>query len=407
MRRHAAFCAVGLVLACGGIRAFAANPFGHSSPSYAAPGCASPGCATPSAPLPPGTAPGTAPGTMPGMPPGAAAQPPATDAFAQAPPAGGESAASALPNMIGDLGIYGSALNFVTTTKTIVVPTQVTQTILTPNPFFPSGPQFFTSTVTSLVDVTKTVKSQRAVRVPIAGRGAFKISENESPRPQDRVFLGYNYFANVSTPGINQFDIHRETFGFEKALLDGNASFGLRVPIIQQGGSFGMDDIGDISFVLKYALYNDRQSGNLFSSGIVVTAPTGSAIELGDGTTLHSTILQPYIGYIYNADRLYVHGFTAVVVPTDSRDVTFLSNDTGVGYRLSDMFVPTFETHINVAFNHQGQDKAPIGFSDSVILTSGLHTLLGRSTLTVGVAVPVVGPRQFDVEAVAQFNFRF
>jgi hypothetical protein len=31
-----------------------------------------------------------------------------------------------------------------------------------------------------------------------SGRGAFKIAENESPQPQDRVFLNYNYYNDAT-----------------------------------------------------------------------------------------------------------------------------------------------------------------------------------------------------------------
>jgi hypothetical protein len=117
--------------------------------------------------------------------------------------------------------------------------------------------------------------------------------------------------------------------------------------------------------------------------------------------------LQPYLGWIWASDRFYTLGFAEVVVPTDSRDVTFGAVDTGIGYRVSDLFIPTFEAHVNSSFNHHGLENAPIGFSDSVVLTSGFHSLIGRALFTVGVAVPVAGPRVFDVEAIAQFNFRF
>ena len=326
----------------------------------------------------PGSTP-TTPGGNANQTPQTTGQQPGTDAFAQSPPAGGESAQTALPSMIGDLGISGSVLNFVTST----------------------------STITSPNGVTRTVTTRRPVYVPIASRGSFKISENESPRPQDRFFIGYNYFADVSTPGVSQFQVHRETFGFEKTFLDGSASFGMRVPVIEQGGSFGTDDVGDLSFIAKYAFYDDRATGNLLSGGLVVTAPTGQSITLADGSSLHSTLLQPYVGYIWTADRFYSLGFAEVVVPTDSRDVTFGAIDTGIGYRVSDLFIPTFEAHVNTAFNHRGLENAPIGFADSVVLTGGFHSEIGRALFTLGLAVPVTGPRVYDVEAIAQFNFRF
>jgi hypothetical protein len=340
-----------------------------------------------------------------------AAQQPSTDAFAQAPPSGGEAGGSALPQMIGDLGIYGSALQFVPSTQVLSRQVTSTQTVVTPIiTTISSGfisTTFTTTTVTVSRTVTSTVVTRRAVHVPIVSRGAFKISEDESPRPQDRVFIGYNYFADVSVPGVNTFQVHRETFGFEKAFLDGNASFGMRVPVIQAGGEFGFDDVGDLTFIGKYAFYNDRETGNLLSAGLAVTAPTGNSILLADGTTLHSTLLQPYVGWIWRADRFYSLGFGSVVVPTDSRDVTFGAFDAGFGYLVTNWLAPTFEAHVNTAFNHRGFEGDPIGFADNVVLTGGFHSFIGRSILTAGVAVPVTGPRIYDVEAIVQFNFRF
>jgi hypothetical protein len=310
-------------------------------------------------------------------------QAPSTDAFGQAPPAGAEAARTGLPNMIGDLGIYGTSMNFITTTQTISTRNSFGQT------------------------VTRTVTNRQVVHVPITTRGSFKISEDESPRPQDRIYIDYNYFADVSTPGVNQFQVHRETFGFEKTFLDGSASFGVRVPIIEQGGQFGSDDLGDLSFILKYAFYDDRETGNLLSAGFVVTVPTGPSISLEDGSDLRSTLLQPYLGYIWTADRFYTLGFAEIVIPTDMRDVTFGAIDTGIGYRVSDWFIPTFEAHLNTAFNHRGFDTSPIGFADSVVLTGGFHSQIGRAIFTLGVGVPVTGPRLEDVEAIVQFNYRF
>jgi hypothetical protein len=45
---------------------------------------------------------------------------------------------------------------------------------------------------------------------------------------------------------------------------------------------------------------------------------------------------------------------------------------------------------------------------DLVVLLQGVQIGLGvGSTLAIGVAAPVTGPRAFDLEAIAQFNLRF
>src|SRR5207244_7959463 len=120
-----------------------------------------------------------------------------------------------------------------------------------------------------------------------------------------------------------------------KTFLDGDASVELRAPVVEQEGvgAVGGSDFGDVTVVLKYAFLNDEGTGDVLSGGLAVTIPTGPGIPLQTGD-LHSALLQPWAGYVWNFDQFYVQGFTSVVVPTDRRDVTFLSNDVGVGYTL-------------------------------------------------------------------------
>jgi hypothetical protein len=248
----------------------------------------------------------------------------------------------------------------------------------------------------------------------VVARGAEKMSENDSPRPQDRVFGNYNYYNNV----LNVIDVHRETFGFEKTFLNGDASVGLRLPFFQDvGRGFHEGDVGDLSLRLKFALINNP--GAVISTGIAVTAPTGPvptvAIFQPNGTLdeVHPWQLQPFVGYLWGRGQFYFHGFTSVMVPTESRDVTVLYNDLGVGYRIDlgsrwlRAVIPTVEAHINTPLNHRSAPPFP-RFVDSVNITGGSHFLLGeRFSLGVGVCVPVTGPRLFDVEALCNLNWYF
>jgi hypothetical protein len=376
------------------------------------------------------------------------------------------------------------------------------------------------------------------VKIPFASTGAFKIADNESPRPHDRLFATYNYFndlftapqpTGVASPGVvptvaalanygiptatgplgpnaalifqnirafaaaqpalydqylravisegrlvdftnappqvqalanqikgqlppgllatvqairlppNAFQIvsggafagttatavtfpqanlHQEVIGFEKTFLDGYASFGMRAPIfqIQGDGSLSRSDFGDLSILVKYAWFNDTKTGDVLSTGLVVTVPTGPDFNLPDGRSLHPVILQPWVGGILNLDRFYVHGFTSLAVPTDARDALLLFDDLGIGYRLYQSHerailsyvTPTLETHINTPLNHRGSQQAGVAALDEVVITSGVHLgLFKDSQLTLGVATPVTGPLPFDLEAFAQFNWRF
>jgi hypothetical protein len=264
-------------------------------------------------------------------------------------------------------------------------------------------------------------------RVPISSRATFKLADFESPRPMDRVFFNYNFYDNMhvtgvssTTPGFSvpNFDIHVETIGFEKTFLDGDASIGLRVPIIQtQGFDPGINDIGDLSVIFKYALINDCDTHNVLSTGLAVTAPTGKGFETISGD-IHPTVLQPFLGYIDNInDNFYSYGFSSVVVPTDSRDVVLLFNDFAFGYRLYESkascggfltsITPVFETHVTTPLNHRNAD-ALISVPDLVVLVPGVQVgICHASTFNFGVGTPVTGPKPYDFEVIAQLWLRF
>jgi hypothetical protein len=145
--------------------------------------------------------------------------------------------------------------------------------------------------------------------------------------------------------------------------------------------------------------------------GLVVTAPTGPAIPTVVGD-IHSTLFQPWVGGLVSAGDFFAMGFSSLVIPTDGRDVTLLFNDVGVGvlaYRSPDgaWVAPTAEVHVTTPLNHRN-GHGVVTVPDLVVLTEGVQVGLGGgSSLAVGVAVPVTGPRPFDWEAVVQFNVRY
>jgi hypothetical protein len=265
---------------------------------------------------------------------------------------------------------------------------------------------------------------------------SFKIAENESPRPRDRVYVGFNYFDDVNK-GVNRrigsdlidMRVHRETFGLEKTFFDRSASFGLRLPLdtLNADSTFPQFDgahtsVGDLTAIFKYAFWQNPDTGSLLSGGLAVTAPTGpdSFANSGAITPFHSTVLQPYAGYIFAGERWFLHGFLAAAIPTESQDVTLLYNDVGVGYvayldstgcsKGLTAIVPTFEVHVNNPLNHRGAFDIfdPAGTPDWVVLTAGTTFEFNRrATLAVGLATPVTGPRPYDIEVLAQFNLRF
>jgi hypothetical protein len=251
-----------------------------------------------------------------------------------------------------------------------------------------------------------------------------KVADNASPRPLDRVYVGYNYYNNLGVGGDGMTTIsgHIETIGFEKTFLDGNASFGMRLPFIQLvGRGFNSHTTGDLTLGFKYAFVNNKENGNVLSGGLSITVPTGQSTPVPSGGSINPVFFQPFVGGLYNSGDAFVHGFSSIFVPTDSRDVTVWFNDIGVGYwiyrdntnrGMISAVAPTFEVHVSTPLNHRfpgaATDPNVVGFADIVNLTMG-GTVFMRSNSSLGVAytMPVTGPKPFNGEAIVQFNLRF
>jgi hypothetical protein len=265
-------------------------------------------------------------------------------------------------------------------------------------------------------------QADRVSRLPIAGYGAFKIAENESPRPTTRAYFTYNYYDDLfsaSAPYTPRVGLHQEIFGLEYANASRTLSIGARLPYYQltSPGFYNETGLGALTVILKGVIVENEETGSLLSAGMVVTAPTGRRPERSTvtGERVYATLLQPYVGYIVNRCDWYLQGFSSVVVPTDSSDVTFLANDLQVGYLLYKNegaflsgFTPVAEAHLNTPLNHRGNRSEPVGFSDHLTLLGGFQmTFLDHATLGFVVGAPVTGPRPYSLQATCQFNLRF
>ncbi|HMF17837.1 MAG TPA: hypothetical protein VKE98_11560 [Gemmataceae bacterium] len=263
----------------------------------------------------------------------------------------------------------------------------------------------------------------------------FKIADDGSPRPMDRVFLDFNFFndilasTNVRLGGaIQNLNLYRESLGMEKTFLAGRASAGLSLPLntVTMDSTFPNlngthTDVGDLTCYFRYALWRDQANDNWLTAGLAVTAPSGpsSIAGIDTPTILHSTLLQPYLGYLWNFGNFYLQGFLAVDTPTDTRDVTLLYNDVALGYflyrtrdrsRFLTAVAPTLELHISDPVNHRGPLSIdnPLASFDIVDIGLGANIeLFGRSRLALEVVSPLTGPRPFTIEALAQFRIRF
>jgi hypothetical protein len=369
------------------------------NPRCAPPQYAPPSCPTPVMPYVPGTTPPTP--VIPPPVPGTGTTPEMGGAglgssFASAPEGGTQAPPSFNPAMFGDfIGVLQGRV--------------VRQTVTVTNG------QTFRSPGTNISGNIASVVA------PVPYRAAFKIAENESPRPVDRIYLNYNYYDNATRliDGVDHMGLHRETLGFEKTFLDGEASIGLRVPLLQLTGDSDVQDyqFGDMDLLFKFALLDNRRTGNIFSTGLVLTLPTSKDVEIDGESNLHAFIAQPWVGGIVNFENCYLQGFSSVAIPFDSRDVTIWFNSIGAGVWLArdndpnariKGIVPTVELHLNTPLNHRGLDHAdPIYYLDSLDCTVGVHVLFSRVTAGVAVGTPLTGPRPYDVEAIGSLDFHW
>jgi len=359
----------------------------------------------------------------------------------------GETVALAAPNMIGDFLAPSCALRTVTyfiQTPAILVngtpgtpstpgipgvgfkdcPTCPVVVTTQPTPGMPATPG------TPGFVIPGTTRAVTATFFVPAENHSFKIADNESARPQDRLIGNFNFFnfvegqANAKMgANVGNVNFYRETVGFEKTLFDGYASIGMRLPfdLLDVGGiNLQSADAGDLSIILKAILLQDRDRQYLISGGLVITTPTGPIALGGNGFAVdvfNDTQLQPFLGFLWTPGNFYLQGFFSIDIPTDPNDVTFMFNDWGVGYfmfrdRLSGFvtaIAPTIEVHVNDPLNHRHPSADCLfGLPDWVDLTGGVTLEFNRrATLAVGVSAPVTGPKPYALETIANLNIRF
>jgi hypothetical protein len=429
--------AIGLGLALALSQARAADYVSAPAPIVYGDGCRAPVMVSPGCPLPPPVSlqPQPQPGQpQPGQPqPG---QPAATDAFAQAPPAGtGGAPESFTPNMLGDqIGLF--------------------------SPRFAAS-----SSSTSFINSSSSSSSSSAERTLSVLPQRIKIAEGESPAPQTRVFYDFNYYNNVDkslfvgrgTPFnpapllFHNVALYAHTLGGEYAFLNGDASLGVRVPINsinaspQPGalaaptsftpvfnpatgtfstptgvpvGDFSDSSIGDVSVIFKYVLCRDCATGSLVSGGVDLTFPFGQVDPKGVDPDINTNlVVQPYLAFILNRGNFFVQGFSSLALRTTRTDQMIWFNDLGVGYylfreqcpehsRMITAVAPTIEVHANDPLYQSSLFLT--GLTDVIDLTVGATVeLWGRATLAVGANTPLTAPRTYDFELIAQLNWRF
>ncbi len=260
-------------------------------------------------------------------------------------------------------------------------------------------------------------------RFPSVVRGAFKVTENESPRPTTRFYVSYYFYDQVynsiSSPDVPRTQLHQEIIGYEQAFLNNKASISVRLPYNQliSQGFFTDSSLGDLTFVGKVVVYENREVGDLISTGLVVTLPTGSRpfANTITGDTVRGSYIQPFVGYIITNGDFYLQGLSSLAVPTDTTDAMILSNSAQLGYYLYrnpggalSAIIPTAEMHLNTPLTHRFSNTNPIAFPDSLTALAGTQFVYrNKSSLGVVVGSPLTGPRPFSLQLTAQLNVWF
>lgn len=287
---------------------------------------------------------------------------------------------------------------------------------------FPRDPPGMFGDLLEMESVRQSVGNQLTALPPLAFLSALQISDNESPRPLDRLFVTGNDFNTVSgvflASNASSANVYREMIGFEKTFLQGNASIGMRLPNYQLAGAPGLNEsqIGDVSVILKYAFINNRASGHALSGGLMVTAPTGTGLHLPGQSTLNPVFVQPWLGDLWAFKNLFLQGFTSIALPTDARAGALFFKSVGVGYwlyrandpnRFLSAIVPDAELHLTDTSIHKGVTDLSLGIPVMLDFTGGVYVYLRRAVLGIGVGTPLTGPKPYEYLITTNLNFRF
>jgi hypothetical protein len=262
----------------------------------------------------------------------------------------------------------------------------------------------------------------------------YKVAENNSPLPQDRIGVNVNFAPRVYNGYSDGFmagdDIFEYRFFIEKTLFDERLSVDFMVPFYQTStrdlGDTGIalngpgtaTSFGDIAFGLKYLLHRSERSA--LSVGVRVETPTGKEIFQPDPGNIWYTSASddvwhftPYAGIVLEpTDRVFVQSFLGYRMNTGSldrpdpfvslRDQDLFTADLSVGYWLYRSpnrrgltgIVPTLELHYTGSFESAGPrgnvSNGVYANSDILNLTAGVTAFVNeRCSITAGLAVPL------------------
>lgn len=285
--------------------------------------------------------------------------------------------------------------------------------------------------------------------VPLAGGDRrFKIAENVSPVPQDRVFFNYNHFENSLRDSNDQNQsLDRFTFGFEKTFWRGHASLEARLPFasaLNSTQTFGdldtqSTELGNLAAALKVKLFSSCKC--TISGGTAITIPTGDDFDLFNANTLElrvkndSVHLAPFLGYLNQIScDTFFQGFVQADFDLGGNDVYtsggfqgviqdqhLLFIDASLGHWICRNCDPCArlngvaaiaELHYTTTMNDTDSVASvtnPFNRLDILNASGALNFQLGRTSLRVGAAAPLTDNEEklFDAEVIFQLNRNF
>ncbi|MBB3204290.1 hypothetical protein FHS27_000054 [Rhodopirellula rubra] len=279
--------------------------------------------------------------------------------------------------------------------------------------------------------------------IPNTASRRYKISENVSPIPQDRVFFSYSHFDGaLSVDGDVSTYLDRYILGGEKTFLDGLFSFEMRITIadgfdatqtaatLQRAGEFG-----NLQMSLKSLLYSSDSC--MIGGGLTLAVPTADDVQIGTTIIENETVyLAPFIGFVNTpTDDCFFQGFMQTDFALGGDSVTdgaetgvfqdqhllytslsagcWLLRDDSSNALVNGLAAMT-ELHYTTAFNDgdnvttaSGTLAAP-GSIDVVNTTAGFVINKGLTNIRVAGSVPLDWEDRFyDSEFQVQINRRF
>ncbi|NND99304.1 MAG: hypothetical protein HKN47_18445 [Pirellulaceae bacterium] len=288
------------------------------------------------------------------------------------------------------------------------------------------------------------------------GISGLKVAENNQAMTSDRIWFGYSHMHDAfsavdeSTGTASELSADRYVFGIERTFSDGAWSAELRLPISgdRSSGTFQMDPLGDVSFILKRLLHGDACRAR--SIGLGIELPTGDSGRLIghdiDGILQSDSVhLIPFFAASgRNGDRMFRHFFAQLDIPIGSDDISVeirnggvfadelsapltASIDAGLGYWL---LVPDDHCDSGLAAILEAQYTTRLGSADQVTLgtqtgfpsrvnfggvtedvlniTTGVHAeCLGGWATRVAASIPVTDDQIFDSQWILQVNRTF